>query len=177
MQTGMPLSGIDTTVNHCLSKARPIGGNWDLVVSIAAGPNAWTSSDTIVPETTDSSGRTVPCFNGKDAPAGKISAMQTLTFLGVTAVDFCGAPSAVQALFPAPWSGTGSLIVEGELPYIPSLQHTRAAYDAMANLAGLDLSLAYPLPRPAPVGMVQGGAPHLMLHTGANCGHGLIVMP
>jgi hypothetical protein len=174
-QTGMKIGGIDKTVNHCLAKFRPIGGNWDLLISIAAGPNAWVSSDTMTPQTTDSAGNTVPCFTGADIPTGKVSAMQTLTFLGVTGVEFCGAPAKVQALFPSPWSGTGSLIVEGELPYIPTFQHIRSAYDSMAALAGLDLAMINPLPRVAPV--VAPQVVHPMLHTGANCGHSLIVMP
>jgi hypothetical protein len=173
--TAMPVSGIDTTVNHCLVKARPIGGNWDLMLSITSGPDAWVSSDTVLPQVTDSYGNTVPCFSGKDVPTAKVSSMQTLSYKGVTGVSLCGAPAAVQALFPAPWSGSGSLIIEGEVPYIPTLQHERAAIFAMANLAGLDLSLDHPLPPrvPAPA----PGPPRPMDHTGQYCGHALIVLP
>ena len=173
--TGMPLSGIDKTVNQCLAAARPIGGNWDLMVSIKAGPNAWLSSDTVDPQTTDSAGNAVPCFSGKDTPPGKVSALQTLSFFGVTGLDFCGAPTKVQALFPAPWSGSGSLIIEGDVPYVPTLRHTREAYLAMSKLAGLDLEMNYPLPRVSPA--AAGNALRPMLHAGLNCGHALIVMP
>src|ERR1700753_205453 len=31
--TGMPASGIDTTINHCIPKKRPLAGNWDVIVS------------------------------------------------------------------------------------------------------------------------------------------------
>jgi len=175
-QTGMAVSGIDTTINHCLTGARPVGGNWDLAISIKAGPNAWASSDTVDPQTTDSAGNTVPCFSGADAPTGKVSALQTLSFLGVTGVEFCGAPAKVKALFPAPWSGSGSLIVEGELPYIPTLQHTRGAYRAMSALAGLDLEMDYPLPRVAPAA-TAAAPPHVMIHAGQNCGNALIILP
>ncbi|MGB6687609.1 MAG: hypothetical protein WBE76_07180 [Terracidiphilus sp.] len=173
-QTGMKVSGIDATVNHCLTKGRPLGGNWDLMISFKAGPNAWISSDTVVPQTTDTYGNIVPCFSGKDMPAGKVSAMQTLSFLGVTAVDFCGAPAALQSLLPAPWSGSGSLIVEGELPYVPTVQHTRGAYVAMAKLAGLDLRMDYPLPRVPTAALVTV---YPQDHTGQNCGNALIVLP
>lgn len=175
-KVGMPISGIDTSINHCLKQTRPLGGQWDLLVSIPCGPDAWTSSDTVDPVTTDSHGNTVRCLSGKDAPAGKVSAMQTLSFRGVTAVELCGAPANVQNLLPAPWSNTGSLIFADEVPYVPTLQHERTAIFAMANLAGLDMALDHPLPsslsaRPNP------SVPRPMLHTGGNCGFALIAMP
>ncbi len=173
---GMNISGIDQTINHCVTKARPIGSNWDLMISIPAGPDAWASADTVTPQTTDSSGRTVPCFSGKDIPTAKVSSLQTLSFKGVKSVELCGAPAKVQGLLPAPWSGVGSLIFEGEIPYVPTLQHERAAIAAMANLAGLDLALDYPLPSSS---SAQPPAPVLqpMMRTGGNCGHALILMP
>lgn len=173
---GMNIGSLDTAINHCVGKPRPIASNWDLLVSIAVGPDAWTSSDTIVPETTDSHGNTVACFTGKDAPAGKISSMQTLTFLGVTGVELLGAPANVQSLLPAPWSGNGTLIFEDEVAYIPTLQHERTAIFAMANLAGLDLALDYPLP-PKPTAAASSGPAHPQLHTGQYCGSALIVLP
>lgn len=176
VQSGMKMAAIDQAINHCVSKARPIGGNWDLMISIVAGPDAWSSADTVTPETTDSTGKTVPCFSGKDIPSGKVSSLQTLSFLGVTSVELCGAPTKVQGLLPAPWQGSGSLIFEGEIPYVPTLQHERGAIAAMAGLAGLDLALDYPLPsssstQPSPDVLRP------MMRTGANCGHALILMP
>lgn len=173
---GMNISGIDQTINHCVTQARPIGGNWDLMISIPAGPDVWASADTVTPQTTDSTGRTVPCFSGKDTPTGKVSSLQTLSFKGVKAVELCGAPVKVQGLLPAPWSGVGSLIFEGEIPYVPTLQHERAAISAMANLAGLDLALDYPLPSSS---SAQPPSPVLqpMMRTGGNCGNALILMP
>ncbi len=174
---GMPVSGINTTINHCVTQARPIGSNWDLLASIAIGPDAWVSSDTFAPQTTDSKGNSVPCFSGKDAPTGQVSSMQTLSFTGVTAAALLGAPGNVQALLPAPWSGSGTLIFVDEIPYIPTLQHERNAIFAVANLAGLDLALDYPLPRKTPAGSSVTGPFRPMLHTGPNCGASLIVMP
>ena len=174
---GMPVSGIDKTVNQCLPQKRPLGTGWDLMIAIGAGPDAWTSADTVLPQTTDpSSGKTVPCFSGKDAPAGKVSSLQTLSYKGVTGIDFCGAPAALQATLPSPWSGSGSLIFEGEVPYQPTIQHQRLAYDAMAALAGMDIALNYPLPAP-PQPPPAGGAKRPMIHTGAPCGFSLIVLP
>jgi hypothetical protein len=173
---GMPSSGIDRTVNHSIAKPRPLGGNWDVVVSINIGPDAWVSSGTQLPVATDpSSGKTVPCFSGVDAPAGKISTIQTLSFIGVTSVTLCGAPTAVQSQIPSPYTGSGSLLFEGEVPYIPSLQHERAATSAMANLAGLDLSLNLPLPSsgsssPNPIMKPRSAST-------ASCGHGILVGP
>jgi hypothetical protein len=174
---GMPVSGIDTTINHCITVRRPLGSNWDLYLSIGAGPDKWTSGDTILPETTDIYGHVVPCFSGHDAPKGRISSLQTLTFTGVTDVALHGAPAKVHKLLPTPWSGNGTMIFEGEVPYVPTLQHERTAIFAMANLAGLDLALEHPLPakRPFPT---QGVEPRRQgAHTGQSCGHSLIVLP
>lgn len=175
-QAGMVISGIDNSVNHCIKKARPLGGEWDLLVSIPCGPDAWTSSDTVDPVTTDAHGSAVRCLSGKDAPTGKVSAMQTLSFRGVAAVELCGAPASVQNLLPAPWSNVGSLIFEDEVPYVPTLQHERMAVFAMANLAGLDMALDHPLPSSR---SSQAPPPVLrpMHHTGGYCGFSVIVMP
>lgn len=175
-KTGMSISGIDTTINHCVTAPRPLGDNFDLLISIKAGPDAWVSSDTVTPEAIDPAGNTVPCFSGTDIPSGQVSALQTLSFFGVTRLEFCGAPAKLQALFPAPWSGSGSLIIVGESPYIPSTQHTRAAYVAMSKLAGLDLQMDYPLPR-GPAAPVASVSLHPMFHTGQNCSNALIVLP
>lgn len=175
-QAGMPISGIDSSVNHCIRTARPLGGKWDLLVSIPCGPDAWTSSDTVDPVTTDAHGNPVRCLSGRDAPTGKVSSMQTLSFRGVSAVELCGAPASVQNLLPSPWSSAGSLIFEDEIPYIPTLQHERMAIFAMANLAGLDMALDIPLPTSR---SAQGSPNALrpMLHTGGYCGFATIVMP
>ena len=170
---GMNISAIDQTINHCVKNGRPIGGNWDLMISINAGPDAWASSDTVVPQTTDSSGRTVPCFQGDDAPTAKVSSLQTLTFHNIKTVQLAGAPAKVQQLLPNPWNGSGTLIFEGEVPYIPTLQHERAGINAMANLAGLDLTLNYPLPSSssaAPTPVLRPG-----VHSSGSCGHSLIL--
>jgi hypothetical protein len=174
---GMPVSGIDTSINHCVTEARPIGSNWDLLASIAIGPDAWVSSDTFAPQTMDPHGNTAPCFSGKDAPTGQVSSMQTLSFTGVTAVALLGAPSSVQSLFPAPWSGSGTLIFEDEIPYIPTLQHERGAIFAIANLAGLDLALDYPLPKRTTLSPALSDPIRPRLHTGGLCGAAIIMMP
>lgn len=173
--TGMPVSGIDQTTNHCLNAGRPMGGNWDLMLSIGSGPDAWASSDTVLPQTTDPAGNIVPCLTGADAPTGKVSGLQTLSFKGVSAVEFCGAPANVQALLPSPWSGSGSLIFEGEVPYIPTLQHERSAFTAMANLAGMDLAMNYPLPPKSSTS--SSVRPQPRIHTGSDCGYSLIILP
>ncbi len=176
-QAGMSVKGIDPVVNHIVTTPRPIGDNWDLQVSIPIGPDSWVSSDTVTPKTRDSFGNVVPCFAGDDAPAGRVSSMQTLSFAGVTSVALVGAPSNVKGLLPSPWSGEGTLIFEDEIPYVPTLQHERTAIFAMANLAGLDLLMNYPLPerqtrgRTGRLGAVDG------LHEGGYCGHSVIVIP
>ncbi|HLY42334.1 MAG TPA: hypothetical protein VKR52_14065 [Terracidiphilus sp.] len=185
---GMNASGIPTAVNHCVSIGRPIGSNWDLLVSVNAGPDSWTSTTTIVPDALDSSGKVVHCFVGKDAPAGSISSTQVLSFTGVRNVSLLGAPLNVQSLWSSPWAG-GSLLFEDEIAYIPTLQHERMAIFAMANLAGLDLALDYPLPRKsAPASAPATSTPSAgsttsppgiapRLRTGGYCGHSVIVLP
>ena len=85
---GMNISAIDKNINQSVA-ARPMGSNWDLMISIPAGPDSWTSEDTVVPQATNPAGQIVPCFSGKDVPAGKVSSLQTLTFMGVTGVELC----------------------------------------------------------------------------------------
>jgi hypothetical protein len=171
LQKGMPISGIDQSINHCLPKARPMGGNWDLMISIDAGPDKWVSSDTVSPQTTDATGNAVKCFSGSDAPTGNISSLQTLSYLGVTGIALCGVPASVLALLPPPGT-SGSLIFEGEVPYISTLRHERAAYDALAALAGLDLALDFPLPNRIP----PAGSNLPKLHTVATCTSSLIIL-
>lgn len=172
---GMPVTGIDQTGNHCIAGGRPMSGSWDLMLSIAAGPDAWVSSDTILPQTNDPKGNTVNCLSGADAPAGKVSGLQTLSYIGVTEVELCGMPTAVQALLPSPWSGSGSLIFEGDVPYNPTMTHERAAFTAMASLAGLDLVLDYRLPPKSTPGSAVRPQPRV--HTGSDCGYSLILLP
>lgn len=174
---GMPISGIDKTVNQCLPQKRPFSAGWDMMLSIAAGPDAWTSGDTVATVTTDPAGNPVHCFSGKDAPTGKVSSLQTLSYFGVTAADFCGAPQSLQSLLPSPWTGSGSLIFEGEVPYIPTMQHQRGAYIAMAGFAGLDLTLDFALPPRVPAPAAPSALPHPMVHTVKDCGFSLIVLP
>ena len=152
-----------------------MAGNWDLVISIPTGPDAWESSATIEPYASDPSGKRVPCFSGRDAPAAKVSALQTLTFNHVAEVELCGAPAKLQQLIPSPWTGTASLVFEGEVPYIPTVQHERSTVAAMASLAGLDLALDYPLPSSAGASSSYAFRPRV--NGGPNCGHAIILEP
>jgi hypothetical protein len=171
---GMTPGGIDPSVNHMVATGRPMAGNWDLVISIPAGPDAWISSATVDPKALDPAGNKVPCYSGKDAPAGKVSALQTLVFNNVTSVELCGAPAKLQELLSS-WTGTGSLVFEGEVPYIPTLQHERAAVAALASLAGLDLALDYPLPSSASAPSTYAIRPRI--DGQANCSHAIILKP
>ena len=173
--SGMPVSGIDQTANHCVNRSRPIASNWDLVVSISAPPDAWTSAGTQSPVSPIPGGGTAPCFSGADAPKAKVSSAQILTFKNVSSVALCGAPSQLQSLVPTPYTGVGTLIIEGEIPYIPTIQHERTAVHAMANFAGLDLTLDHPLPSSG------SSAPNPQMRPrslgGSNCGHAIIFIP
>ncbi len=171
---GIPASSIDPKANQIVKKGRPMRGNWDLQVSITAGPDKWATSETFAPQFKDPAGNTLPCITGADAPKGNVSSLQTLSFTNVTVAALCGAPSAVQAQLPSPWKGVGTMIFEGEIPYIPTLQHERQAIFAMANLAGLDMALEHPLPKSAGHGRTGKGI-HIMTRTGGYCGYTLIV--
>jgi hypothetical protein len=173
---GMPVSGINRAINHCLAAGRRMAGNWDLMFTIDIGPDAWNSSDTITPQTTDPFGNTVPCLSGADIPTGQVSGLQTLSFYGVTAAALIGAPSAVQALLPTNWTTSGSLIFEGEVPYIPTINHERSAFTAMANLCGMDLALTYPLPPKNSAGS-SPVRPQPRIHTAVDCGYSVLVLP
>lgn len=174
-KAGMPATGINQPANHCIHKSRPLTGSWDVLVSINAGPDAWVSTGTQPPVTTDPSGNKVPCFSGVDAPAANISTIQTLSFKGVNSAALCGAPQVVQQLIPSPFTGSGSLLFEGEVPYIPTLHHERSAVTAMASLGGLDLLLQHPLPSSG------SAAPNSILKPRiqgqASCGHAIIFVP
>jgi hypothetical protein len=172
---GMNISGINQAINHCVKNGRPIGSNWDLMISIKAGPDAWVSADTVTPQIPGPSGSPVPCFQGDDAPTGQVSSLQTLTFHNIKNVQLCGAPALVQKLLPDPWNGNGTLIFEGEVPYIPTLQHERDGINAMANLAGLDLTLNNPLPSSRSSLTASPAAARPMLHSTGTCGHGVIL--
>jgi hypothetical protein len=177
IRAGMFLRGISGELNHIIPVPRPLRANWDLLVSIAIGPDAWISTGTITPVIIDADGRPVPCFAGKDAPTGKISSTQTLSFRGVTLAQLLGAPAALQDQLPMHWRQSGSLIFEDEIPYIPTLGHERAATLAIANLAGLDLSLNHPLPKNLSTTPSQPSSRSLRDHTGGYCGHAVILLP
>ncbi len=157
--------------------SRPLRTNWDLLVSIDAAPDAWVSTGTITPEIVDANGKQIPCFSGKDAPTGEISNTQTLSFRGVSFAQLLGAPAELQDQLPTPWDESGSLIFEDEIPYLPTLEHERAATRAIANLAGLDLSLNYPLPRNLLTAPPHSAPTSLKDHTGGYCGHTVILLP
>ncbi len=176
-RTGMTLHGISRELNHVIAVSRPLRTNWDLLVSIDTAPDAWTSSGTITPFIEDEDGAMIPCFHGKDAPPGQISATQTLSFRGVSVAQLLGAPAVLQDQLPTPWQGLGSLIFEDEIPYIPTLEHERAATLATANLAGLDLTLNHPLPRKLASTSPHSEPRRLENHTGGFCGHTVILLP
>ena len=67
---GMNISAIDKNINQSVA-ARPMGSNWDLMISIPAGPDSWASADTVVPQATDPAGQIVPCFSGRTSPPGR----------------------------------------------------------------------------------------------------------
>jgi len=154
-----------------------MGTGWDLMISIQAGPDSWASGDTVTPQANNSSGQLVPCFSGKDVPVGQVSSLQTLSFTGVTGIELCGAPAKLQATIPNPLKTDGALIFEGEIPYIPTLMHERAAVSALAALAGLDLVLDVPLPSSLSARSTPGAGVQPFSHTGGYCGHAVIVLP
>ncbi len=171
---GMAVSGIDAGVNHCVKGHRPLSGGWDLKLSIPCGPDVWVSSGTTPTQIVNAQGNTVPCFSGSDAPQGPVSSTQRLTFKNVTGVELCGAPPSVQNMLASQWSKSGVLIFEDEVPYVPTPQHERMAIFAMANLAGLDMLMDYPLPTSRNAPKPPGPIP--MNHTGGYCGFSVLLL-
>jgi hypothetical protein len=146
-------------VNHRVSPGRRLSGDWEVSLKIRGLLSAW-SSQRIFKVTGD-------LYTGADAPTGGTAAsMHRLTYPGVTAAEFCGAPANPRDYLRAHAAAGGTLIVMGEIPYQSTLLHERRAIDALAKLAGLDLQLASTDP-----------APHksrLMEHVN-DCGHSVIL--
>lgn len=139
---GFPAKSIPEA-NHKVRPGRRLSGDWNVAIAVRGEVSAWTSPCVIpVPE---------GMFSGSDAPtAGTIALTHKLTYSGVTAAEFCGAPTEAKEYLAANCTTGGTLIILGELPYHPTLLHERQAIDAIAKLAGLDLRLMLTAPTPGP---------------------------
>ena len=145
--------------NFKVCPGRRLSGDWDVSVAVHGRISRWSSHRLI----------TVPkgMFLGGDAPTVPvIAAMHRLTYTDVSNADFWGASKEAREYLHANTARGGSLIVIGEIPYQPTLLHERAAIEAIAKLAGLDLHLAETAPQPFRT--------HLMCH-GTHCGCSIIL--
>ena len=77
-----------------------------------------------------------------------MSSLHRLRYEGVNAADIRGAADEPRAYLRSNIEKGGTLIVIGEIPYQSTLLHERAAIDALAKLAGLDLHLLETAPSP-----------------------------
>ena len=126
-------SGIPDT-NHKIKPGRKLSSQWEIAISIQGKLTGWTSPRlaNVAPGV----------FQGSDSPTGQTVALsQRLTFDGVTAVEFGGAPRAAKDYLAANVSKGGTLIILGEIYFQPSMRHEKKAIESLANLAGLDLHL------------------------------------
>ena len=92
--------------------------------------------------------------------------MHRLTYIGVTGAEFWGLSPEPKDYLRANVTKGGTLIVQGEVPYLATQVHERHAVDALAKLAGLDLHLIPMELRPHDT--------RLMFHV-QNCGHSIIL--
>ena len=135
-----PVSAIPDT-NHKIKPGRRLSGDWSVAVVLRGALSGW-GSQRLFRVTKD-------LYVGADAPKSEaVASMHRLTYTGVTGAEFHGAPAHPREYLRANIAKGGSLIILGEIPYQPTLQHERRAIDAMARLAGLDLHLATTDPTP-----------------------------
>jgi hypothetical protein len=136
-----PVTAIPST-NHKIKPGRRLSADWDVAVAVKGQLSGWTSHR--LGQVTEG------LFHGADAPAlgSSTASLHRLTYAGVTAADFCGAHGEARAYLSKNVAKGGTLIIIGEIPYQSSLLHERAAIDAIAKLAGLDLHLAETAPKP-----------------------------
>jgi len=139
-QRPFPVAAIPET-NHKVKPGRRLSSDWEVSISVKGHLSGWTSHRL--------SKVREGLFHGADAPTAESTAsLHRLTYVGVTAADFYGAPSEPRAYLRTNIAKGGTLIVIGEIPYQPTLLHERRAIDAIAKLAGLELHLAETAPSP-----------------------------
>jgi len=81
--------------------------------------------------------------------------MQRMTYLEVNGAEFWGLSPEPKSYLRANSSAGGTLIIQGEIPYLATAAHERGALDALAKLAGLDVHLVANTPQPN-IGQVTG---------------------
>jgi len=146
--------------NHKIKPGRKLSHDWEVAISVKGQLNGWGSVRLF--RVTDD------LYMGADAPTAPVAAaMHRLTYLGVTAADFCGIAKQAKEYLQANISQGGSLIVMGEIPYQSTFLHERRAIDSLAKLAGLDLHLISTEPTPHKA--------RLMFHVTV-CGHSIILV-
>jgi hypothetical protein len=148
--------------NHKVLPGRRISDAWSLVFAVRGLLTGWSSHRLT---------KVQPgMFVGADAPQSEFTAaLHKLTYESVVGADFYGAGTNQRAFLREHAPEGGSLIILGEVPYRPTLAHERKAIDAIAALAGLDLYLADTT--------VHTLKAQLMMHSGGDCGHSIIVCP
>ena len=158
LQSPFPVASIPET-NHKVKPGRRLSGDWEVAVAIQGKLSGWSSQRAF---------RVTPdLYVGYDAPkSGSVAGMHRLTYSGVLAAEFHGAPAKPREYLQANVVKGGSLIILGEVPYQPTLLHERRAIDALAKLAGLDLHLAATDPQPHKSRL-------MIFHV--DCGHSIVL--
>jgi hypothetical protein len=153
-----PVASIPET-NHKVKPGRRMTGDWEVAIVVNGQLSGWSSHRL---GKVDES-----LFHGADVPTtGTMATLHRLSYPGVAAAEFYGAPSEPRAYLRANITKGGTLIVIGEIPYQPTLLHERRAIDAIAKLAGLELHLAETAPLPFKTRLMD----HVM-----SCGLSIIV--
>jgi hypothetical protein len=146
--------------NHKVKPGRRLSADWEVAIQLNGQISAWTSHHLV--DMKDE------FFGGSDAPASKqVARVHRLTYLGVTAAEFCGCSKESREYLRANISKGGTLIILGEIPYQSTLLHERQAVSALAKLAGLDLHLLITAP--------AASSGRLMDHITNPCAHSIIL--
>jgi hypothetical protein len=154
-------AGAIPATNHKIKPGRRLSHEWEIAIAVRGQLSGWSSHR--------HSRVTDDLYVGADAPRGGMTAaLHKLTYEGVTGAEFHGAGLNPRTYLREEAKRGGSLIVVGEIPYQPTLQHERRAIDALARLAGLDLHLADTSPQPHKSRLMD----HMI-----DCGHSIVIAP
>jgi hypothetical protein len=157
--TPFPASRI-AAANHKVRPGRRMSADWDVALLVSGQLSNWSSHRLVAIRE--------GMYGGSDAPTvDSVAVVHRFTYYAVTKADFQGASREAKAYLEANIAQGGTIIIQGEVPYQPSLLHERTALSSLAKLAGLDLHLLQSAPQPTNA--------QLMLHTGPICTISVVV--
>ncbi|MFC5861376.1 hypothetical protein ACFPT7_03640 [Acidicapsa dinghuensis] len=159
LQMPFPVTSIPDT-NHKVKAGRKLSGDWHAAFKLTGQISLWSTH--LLRQVSEG------MYYGSDRPTGQtVASLQRLSYKNVAGFEGHGlGPQQTEYLSINSKTG-GTFIVEGEIPYQPSLHHERQAIEALAKLAGLNLHLMISAPTPGR-SMLQGRY--------SNCSNSVIVI-